>query len=463
MTIKILNRRSVILCISALLLFTSCSTGGSIPKRIAHAAQVCNLKVSDIEELDVADGKRWNKYDKKYRFFIEQPIDHTDPEVGTFKQRVVLMHCGFKNPTLLVTEGYSSRGSNPKYSNELSDLFETNIVEVEHRYFNESIPFKQDDSTITDDSLNWDYMTARNAAADLHNVNRLLKEIYKGKWIASGISKGGQTAMFYTAYYPEDIDISVPYVGPVCTAVEDGRHEPFLEHTAGTQADRDMIRAFQIEMLKRRESIAPMFADIVETGNMSFRVPLSTIYDFCILEFPFAFWQMGFDTSVIPDFETTADEDMLKVMLDVTGPDYFAIGSDSSPFFVQAAKELGYYGYDTEPLKEYLTIESATGYLKQIFLPDQEFEFDDYLHNDINNFLDTTSSKMLFVYGEFDPWSSVMPQAPVMNEELKREGHGRDNMYLFIDPHGSHRARILTLPDTLQTKAIGVLKQWLEE
>ena len=86
-----------------------------------------------------------------------------------------------------------------------STLFKTNMIEVEHRYFGESIPFMQDDSTITDETLNWDYMTARNEAADLHRVNQLFKKIYEGKWIATGISKGGQTAMLYRTFYPDDV------------------------------------------------------------------------------------------------------------------------------------------------------------------------------------------------------------------------------------------------------------------
>lgn len=434
-----------------------------IPEQIEKAAKKCGLKVSDIEELTVAEGERWEKYTSKYRFFVEQPIDHTNPEIGTFRQRVVLMHCGFADPMLLVTEGYTSRGSSKRYSNELSDLFNTNIIEVEHRYFSESIPFMQNDSTITDDSLNWDYMTAKNAAADLHNVNRLFKKIYKGKWIATGISKGGQTTMFYTTYYPEDIDISVPYVGPLCFGVEDGRHEPFLANAVGTKEQRDKILAFQTEVLKRRKSMEPLLLDFSNKHNYTFRAPFSEIYDLCVLEFPFAFWQWGRNTNDIPDPKKATDKELLDCLLSASGPDYFAIGNASAPFFVQAAKELGYYGYDTEPFKKYLTIESAKGYLSKFFVPAQEFVFDDYLSNDIKNFLETTTSKMLFVYGEYDPWSSVMPEAPVKNEELKKEGKGRETMCLFIDPKGSHRARIKTLPDSLQKAAIGTIERWLAE
>ena len=32
--------------------------------------------------------------------------------------------------------------------------------------------------------------------------------------LATGISKGGQATMFYRSYFPDDVDISVPYVAP---------------------------------------------------------------------------------------------------------------------------------------------------------------------------------------------------------------------------------------------------------
>ena len=203
----------------------------TLKERIILAAEKNGITVSDFSEGKISENPQFEIYTQKLVFYIEQPIDHTDPKTGTFKQKVVVMHCGYRNPSLLITEGYNSRGESPAYSNELSALFNTNIVEVEHRYFGNSIPFMQRDTAITFDTLNWDYMTAKNEAADLHNVVRLFKEVYKGKWIATGISKGGQTAMFYTAYYPEDMDITVPYVGPVCFAKEDGRLQLYLTVT----------------------------------------------------------------------------------------------------------------------------------------------------------------------------------------------------------------------------------------
>jgi hypothetical protein len=154
----------------------------------------------------------------------------------------------------------------------------------------------------------------------------------------------------------------------------------------------------------------------------------------------------------------------MKVLLGISGPDYFSEGKDSSPFYVQAARELGYYGYDVKPFKGLLTIKSAKGYLHRIMLPQsQKFEFSKYLYTKVNDFLKTTDAKMLFIYGEYDPWSAVMPVPPVENEKLKKEGKGRETMYLFIDPKGSHRARISTLPEAERNRAIEIVNKWLAE
>ncbi|MEF9985639.1 MAG: S28 family serine protease [Bacteroidales bacterium] len=419
--------------------------------------------VSNIKALEISD-KMENPFKEKYVMFIEQPIDHSNPAKGTYKQRVIVSIANYNAPTVIVTEGYGAAYAlNPRYREEISRFFNTNIVVVEHRYFLESIPFKQQDSTITDETLDWSYMNAPNQAADLHNVAQLFKKILPGKWIATGISKGGQTTMFYTAYYPNDIDVSVPYVGPLCKGAEDGRHEPFLANYVGTAEDRAIIKAFQTEFLKRRDKIRPLFEALNKEKGYTYKIPLDAVYDYCVLEFPFAFWQWGNSTAKLPNPATATDKEMFNALVRASGPDYFAEGSDTAPFFVQAATELGYYGYDATAFKGLLTITDTKGYLNKLFVPQsQTFKFNDYLYKKVSGFLEKTNSKMMFIYGQYDPWSSVMPVAPVKNEELKAKGKGRNTMVLFIKPGGSHSSRISNLPNNDKEAAINQLKEWLE-
>ncbi|MDD4293846.1 MAG: S28 family serine protease, partial [Bacteroidales bacterium] len=224
----------------------------SLKRRIE---QLPNIK--DVQRLESGQFK------DKYVLYIEQPVSHEDPSLGTFRQRVFVMHAGLDRPTVLVTEGYgASYAANPKYREELSKLFNTNIIFVEHRYFLESTP----------KPLDWKYLTAENSAYDLHNVTMIFKEIYKKKWIATGISKGGQTALIYRAFFPADVEITVPYVAPLCKGVEDGRHEPFIANFAGTPEQRAKILDFQKEILKRRASLQPKFDSLCTAKGYQFNL-----------------------------------------------------------------------------------------------------------------------------------------------------------------------------------------------
>lgn len=380
---------------------------------------------------------------EKYVVTIRQPLDHKHPEKGSFTQRVVISHEGFDRPTVLVTEGYGGDYAlNPRYRDELAGLFQTNTVFVEHRYFSGSVP----------DTVDWQYLTAPNSASDLHLITTLFKQIYPQKWISTGISKGGQTALIYRAFFPNDVDITVPYVAPVSRSAEDGRHEPFL-NVVGDKKTRQAILSFQREVLKRRGEIIPLLEKFCMEKQLSFRISMNEVLDYCVLEYSFAFWQWGTPASQIPANSATT-EVLFKHLTEISGPDYFATGQPTQAFFIQAARELGYYGYDIEPFKDLLFIRTAKDYLQRIMLPEGiTIQFQPELYKKLTNFIETSDPRLIFVYGEYDPWTSV--------GITKLDG--KKNMFVAIQPKGSHRARINTLPDSLRDKVIKTIKLWLEK
>lgn len=380
---------------------------------------------------------------EKYVVTIRQPLDHKHPEKGSFTQRVVISHEGFDRPTVLVTEGYGGDYAlNPRYRDELAGLFQTNTVFVEHRYFSGSVP----------DTVDWQYLTAQNSASDLHLITTLFKQIYPQKWISTGISKGGQTALIYRAFFPNDVDITVPYVAPVSRSAEDGRHEPFL-NKVGDKKTRQAILSFQREVLKRRGEIIPLLEKFCLEKQLSFRISMNEVLDYCVLEYSFAFWQWGTPASQIPANSATT-EVLFKHLTEISGPDYFATGQPTQAFFIQAARELGYYGYDIEPFKDLLFIRTAKDYLQRIMLPEGiTIQFQPELYKKLTNFIETSDPRLIFVYGEYDPWTSV--------GITKLDG--KKNMFVAIQPKGSHRARINTLPDSLRDKVIKTIKLWLEK
>ncbi|MDY3142933.1 MAG: S28 family serine protease [Parabacteroides sp.] len=395
--------------------------------------------ISGIEKLES------EVYPEKYLVRITQQVDPKNPAAGTFTQRVVIGHVGFDRPTVIVTEGYGGAYAlNPKYQEELTKLLNANLVFVEYRYFLESTP----------EPKNWDYLTAENSAYDLHHVNQTFRQLYQGKWISTGISKGGQTTCLYRAYFPDDVDFSVPYVAPLNRAVEDGRHEPFLRQV-GTKAERDRILAFQKAVLKQKAAIVPMLENYCQEHKLTFRIPMAEVLDYSVLEYPFAIWQWGTPVDQIPE-PTASAADLFKHLMEISEPSYFSNEQPYVSFDVQACRELGYYGYDTAPFKGLLTIKSAKGYLNKLMLPTElidQVEFRPELYHKVYNFLKDNDPKMIFIYGEIDPWSAT--RVPTFR--------GKKNEQIYIQPRGSHRARISNMPEEMKKQIMDQIHAWLAE
>lgn len=395
--------------------------------------------ISGIEKLES------EVYPEKYLVRITQQVDPKNPAAGTFTQRVVIGHVGFDRPTVIVTEGYGGAYAlNPKYQEELTKLLNANLVFVEYRYFLESTP----------EPKNWDYLTAENSAYDLHNVNQTFRQLYQGKWISTGISKGGQTTCLYRAYFPDDVDFSVPYVAPLNRAVEDGRHEPFLRQV-GTKAERDRILAFQKAVLKQKAAIVPMLENYCQEHKLTFRISMAEVLDYSVLEYPFAIWQWGTPVDQVPE-PTASAADLFKHLMEISEPSYFSNEQPYVSFDVQACRELGYYGYDTAPFKGLLTIKSAKGYLNKLMLPTElidQVEFRPELYHKVYNFLKDNDPKMIFIYGEIDPWSAT--RVPTFR--------GKKNEQIYIQPRGSHRSRIGNMPEEMKKQIMDQIHAWLAE
>lgn len=392
--------------------------------------------ITEVKQLETT------VFPEKYVTYFTQPLDHRHPKKGSFRQRIIVSHVGYDRPTVLVTEGYGATYAlNPQYREELSKLLNANMIFVEYRYFLESTP----------DPKDWQYLTAENSADDLHAITTTFKNIYSGKWIATGISKGGQTTLLYRTFYPDDVDISVAYVAPLCYAAEDGRHEPFLRRVS-TAEDRKKVKDFQLETLKRKATLLPVFEKYCQDKGYNFRVPIEEIYDYSVLEYSFAFWQWGTPISYIPPV-TASDEKILAHLLSISEPSYFTSNSGETSFFVQAARELGYYGYDIHPFKKYLSIKSSKGYLHRMMLPEElkDMSFDKTLSRKIKKYLKENDPKMIFIYGENDPWTAA---GVTWLKEKK-------NIHVFIQPGGSHRARINTLPEAEKEQVITLIKEWM--
>ncbi|MFW5753298.1 MAG: S28 family serine protease, partial [Marinilabiliaceae bacterium] len=287
-------------------------------------------------------------FEDAWLLWVEQPLDHDHPEKGTFRQRVWLSHRSVESPLVLVNEGYMAPRN---YTSELADILEANQVIVEHRYFGQSVP----------DSIDWKHLTIEQSARDHHRIVEMLKPVYEGRWVNSGISKGGQAAMIHRAFFPDDVDVTVAYVAPFNLEKEDERLIHFFD-SVGTAEQRKNIKAFQKEVLKRKDELMPLFKEMAENQGYTFRMGMEKAFELVVLEYPFSLWQWCGPVDHIPEPGASAEK-LFSHLQQASDFGYFSDQQweDIGPFFYQAYKELGYYPYLATPLKPWLNeIEADT-------------------------------------------------------------------------------------------------------
>jgi len=374
-----------------------------------------------------------------YQLLIRQPLDHANPAGKTFLQSVYVAHVSYDRPVLLETEGYAASARSGGRARELTAILRSNQVVVEHRFFGTSCP----------DSLEWRYLTTEQAAEDHHRITTILKTIYKGRWVSSGTSKGGQTTLFYRYYYPDDVDVSVPYVAPVNLTQEDPRIIAWLR-TVGTPEEREKIREFQIAMLKREKEILPLMDTFAVGHKMTFSIGTALAYEYCVLEYPCAFWQYGSLTSSIPPPDAPADS-MLRHLDKVASIFFYSDKGIKAyqPFQYQAYTEIGYYGYDITDFKGLLT---AVRNPTNIILAPQnvELKFNPMVMYNVYTWLRDHGSNIIYIYGEKDLWSATAMQLS-----------GKTNALKLVNKGGSHRTRIRDLTQEQQAAIYEALKEWL--
>jgi len=408
-------------------------------------ATACQTKTQDLlTQLNALPNVSVEKivgdttFTEYYEMWFTQPIDHNNPKQGTFKQRVFLGHHDLSKPMVVEIQGYNIW---TQKAGELSKLIDANQLTIEHRYFNDSRP----------DSLDWKYLNIKQAAADQHAVIQALKSIYKDKWITTGISKGGQTTIYHRYFYPNDVDVSVPYVAPMNLEREDKRIYKHLA-TVGSKESRAKVKNFQIACFENREELLPLLKAHAKDKKYDFKMGFKKALDLNILEYSFAFWQWG-NTSIsdIPASDAKASD--LFAHLAKTSPFNFFDSKgikQQQPFFYQALTELGMYSYEVAPFKKYINYDKDLTF--DFTLPEgADGTFNPESMIAVDQWLQTKADKMLFIYGEFDTWSATQV-------ELK----SNDKCQKFINPTGAHGTRIKSFPTEMQKEIVKKLEIWLE-
>ncbi|HEY8479179.1 MAG TPA: S28 family serine protease [Spirillospora sp.] len=417
---------------------------GTITTGTAQAADILE-RLKSIPGMKVTEkpstipGYRW------FWLTYRQPVDHRDPKGQWFEQRIMLQHKADDLPVVLYTSGYHTPET--MFTAEPTALVDGNQVSLEHRYFTPSRPVPTD----------WTKDTIWQAATDQHRVIQALKGIYTGKWITTGGSKGGMTAVYHRRFYPRDVDGSVVYVAPNdYDNNHDRAYDEFFQKVGTDPKCRAHLQALAREFLKRRPAMLKRFAADAEENGWTFtllRTP-DRAFENSVMDYEWAFWQYSLqsDCADLPPVDGTDDE--LYASLDaISGLSFYTDQGLEPyiPYYYQAGTQLGWPSPKFAHMRKLLRHERS--YHPRTYVPrDIPMRFDNgRAMRDIDRWVRWHASQMMFVYGENDPWGA----------KPFRLGPGSRDSAVYVAPGMNHSARLITtLPDEQQARAIADLKRW---
>ena len=387
-----------------------------------------NAEVTEMEAKD--------HFTKAYQVVLDQPLDHKNLEAGTFKHYFYLSHVDESKPTVFITEGYNAT---PR-TYELSKIFKGNQVQVEYRFYGKSRP----------DTIPWEYLKNDLAIEDYHKIISKLKRLYSGKWISTGISKGGETVLIHKSKYPWDVDVAVPYVAPLINGQEDNRTQNHI-NTIGTDECRAKIVTFQRQVLKNKDAVLAEISKYATEKEMNFtELSIEEALEYSVLEFPFSFWQWGGNCGEIPG-ETATAKELFDYINKIVGIGFYNDKTyyDLLPSYYQHLTELGYYGFDTTPVKDLLKVVKEPTNLR--FAPKNvDLTYSPEYINEVRDFVENKGKNILYIYGEYDTWGACAPSPKPHVDALK-----------MVLKNGSHTTRIKDFSTKEKELIYEKLQNWL--
>ena len=388
--------------------------------------------------VEVSESRADRRYFKEsYEVIFEQPLDHQNPKGEKFRQHVFVAHSDYNKPVLLNTEGYSARGNS---GGQMQQLLQGNQVTVEHRFFGNSAP----------SPLKWEYMTIKQSVDDLHSIVTALKTFYKGKWVSTGVSKSGQTALFYKCYYPDDVDATVAYSAPLNVAQEDPRLYLFIQ-TVGDEATRKKIKDFQIALFKHEDEILPLIKEQAQKRKWTFAMGLAEAFEYGVLEYPYSFWQGGTNPQSIPPADANAQ--VLAEHYNREGTLFYYSDQGKKrfePFLYQAFTEMGYYNYDITDFKPYMKALKEPTNL--VICPDGvKIVYNPATMAFIYNYLQYKANHIVYIYGGLDTWSATQIQLI-----------GRTDSVKIVVPNSHHGANVRDFTPEQRELFYSCMDRWLD-
>ncbi len=398
--------------------------------------------VSSVTEAAAPDGYRF------FRIQVTQPVDHRRPGGRMFEQRVTLLHSNVVRPMVMYTSGYDVLGVPVR--SEPAQIVDGNQLSMEHRFFQPSRPRNP----------NWPrQLTIWQAATDQHRIIKAFQRIYRQNWLTTGGSKGGMTATYHRRFYPHDVAGSIAYVAPNDVIDRRDRYQRFIA-TAGTNPGcRERLVGVQRRILgSDRAWFTARTLRLAEELGVTWRVvgSLPKGLEAAVVDLPFAFWQYSrqSDCPSVPRAASASRTEVWKFVDLVSSPIFYSdpILRFFTPYYYQAAHQLGApTGYDVRIRN---LIRFLGSFDPEAFVPDrlEPIRFDRRAMPDIDQWVRLRSTRMLYVYGENDPWSAEPFRCGATG--LHRGCHR------FIVEGGNHGASISELPARQKARATRMVLRW---
>ncbi len=400
--------------------------------------------LSVTEDFDAPDAGRKTIPAGYRRFAIafRQPISHAHPELGSFEERVSLLHRDVSRPMVLSTSGYMlSRGRS-----ELTYAFATNQLQLEYRFFDSSTPRDEKGAP------RYAYATTGEAAEDFHDVVTSFKKLYAQPWVSTGASKGGEAVVYARHNHPEDMAGTLAYVAPFLNGVEDPRPLQWAHAVGGGKyaACNQRLADFQRAVLARREELKPLIK-----GTYDQLGGFDVAIEHGIEEFLFFFFQYGdpddadYGCDAIPAPDAPIDA-IYKFFDEDMGAMYRNIDDDAHTafmtYYVQCANEGGFYRMETEPFGTFMHHQTQLG-IKPYLPPGLDVPYDASVTPATVKWLANSGDNVVLIYGEDDPWSGGMVSG--------------GKAITYVAPHANHSANIGQLTDADRDAVVAKAQAWL--
>lgn len=421
------------LAVMLLVFFSSINSIASEDRCIASKKSLLG-KIKCLNLVKVTNSNFTENGMQKVDMLFNQPMDHINPSGKRFNQRVVLLHKSFSEPMLLQTSGYLIFSVRLAH---IAKVFQTNQIQVEHRFFKNSIP----------NSPDWSFLNIEQSANDFHNITSAFKKIYKKPWVNTGASKGGMTSVYHRYFFPEDLAGTVADVAPLSFSTTDKRYIDFVEKVGGAKFKycREKLKAMQVKLLENREVLVAGMS-----GNFSHLGSADIAFEHSVIETPFVFWQYG-KASSCDLVDVKADINIIfnyfQTMTPMSGYENKGIKT-FSPYYFQAATELGGPGNSIIHLEHLIDYDFS---ISQYTPKGLELPYSDIAMRSIEHWALNTADEIIYVYGEFDPWTAG---------EFPLSITGKNTQKFYVS-EGNHGANFTKLLGNDKFLAVKTLSRWL--